>query len=316
MESVSHPRSAGASLRGASQSQKNLSVHGIHHKGGATGRISRVGKFSRAIISAAATVEPRVPLHLVVHRKRTALSNTAIRSSAEQAGNCVRRHVQPVATVLTAGAVAGAVNSVLALARDVLPDRPSHVEAVVQAVRVGSFVSLSDFDRLESAPTTASRDAWDIAASPRDLRRTALGRIVTVDITLRGLRGEALDVCWSLHPASPRRLVPVEFLLAHCVDLVSPEADDQRLTKNVWVPVVPPRGSWMLVMSIFKRDERLARHYGPQRERAAVRISTTPHLRFVPLKAWQRSTAALRKAERPTRARFRFAREQRSHRTP
>jgi hypothetical protein len=155
----------------------------------------------------------------------------------------------PTAVVLSAGAVACAMMSVLTLVREALPDAPVALEAIVETPRIGEQVAFDEFQR---EPGLGGQDPDDRAPSAR-----ALGVVVSFDAIVRGFRDEQLLVCWSLYAVERRSRAVVARLGTGCERLPKAEADFQRISRDVWVPV-SRCPNWCIVhIGLFRDKTRL-----------------------------------------------------------
>jgi hypothetical protein len=147
--------------------------------------------------------------------------------------------------------MACALMSILTLAREMMPDPPAALEAVVDDMRVGPRLPYGEY----------RQPGWDRAPDhmrpPGTHDRPRLGVVVTFDVIARGLRDQVLDVCWTLYAVDVGRHALVRRLDDGCTRLGRPEANVERLSSEVWVPLPTLTGRYVVHVGVYQHAQRL-----------------------------------------------------------
>jgi hypothetical protein len=153
--------------------------------------------------------------------------------------------------------------SVLAPAREMVSNDRARLAATIAKVRVGPRMSPAQFERYEEAlrstrradsgPDTSSA-ALGATSAPAGVLSGEVpdgpaGALVSVTVVAHGLRGRIIAICWALFRTRERVAMTV-VTFGGCVAVMRPEADVQRETTDLWVPVSRGGGSWLMRISL------------------------------------------------------------------
>lgn len=165
--------------------------------------------------------------------------------------------LRPAAAVLTLGAMASALMSVLAFARELDRAQPRLTANEVRLVDQGR--ATRDDYRVIGLPKAGC--AGPAGPPPRHGDGpghgdgSELGRLFGYRASVHGARGRCVSVCWQILPSAKAK-VPHELMRPHCRAVAEPSADHQDVDALLWVPL-PDDADWRVLVALFVEDSRL-----------------------------------------------------------
>jgi hypothetical protein len=160
------------------------------------------------------------------------------------------RRFRLTTAVLSAGALAGALLSVTALVRELVPDPSPSIEARIAAVLRGPTLTAGQFPAYQDLATGGALAPREVTSA--DMR---LGIVVTARVELHGLRGRTVVMCWSLVRTEA---IDPPIIEGDCSQPVHVSANG-RTTYDMWIPL--PEQASVLRISIAWSSQTLDSRY-------------------------------------------------------
>jgi hypothetical protein len=113
-------------------------------------------------------------------------------------------------------------------------------------------------------PTVAAQRVTAILHQTQTTTRTTghkpepLGEVISVNVELTGLRGQAVYLGWSIYPANGRTSLYGKWLNRFIAYRLEATTDDDTGTAELWVPLPKAAGSYFVRITLITREAELA----------------------------------------------------------
>ncbi len=147
---------------------------------------------------------------------------------------------------LLAAVLVGLVSSVATLMGGVFNlfpalDAPSTIRGELSETMIEAGVTYAEFLTQTGEDRTAQSDPVVL-----------IGAIASVTVEAEGLRGENLDLRWSMVDASTNKLLTAEWMVNQQGLIIIPEARSERLIARLWVPLPPRAGEYLVRLTLYQ----------------------------------------------------------------